>query len=138
MFLFKCNIIKKLLAPTIFFFYFFRKCQVFCSPLEVFVQFFVYFIYECNCIFLPHNGGVPLSAFPKSTTIELVDFVFRLSFMLSAKKETVITDFLKSLVQPDLESNSRCTASIKSANLRSLELWVMKWYKSLKKFRIER
>ena len=72
-----------------------------------------------NCIFLPHNRGVPLSSFPKGTTIELVDFVFTLSFMLSAKQEAVNTNFLKYLVQPDLESNSRSTASIKSANLRS-------------------
>ena len=52
------------------------------------------------------DGGIPLSAFPKDTTSELSGFVFTLSFMLSAKQEAVNTNFLKSLVRPDLESNS--------------------------------
>ena len=43
------------------------------------------------------DGGIPLSAFPKDTTSELAGFIFTLSFMLSAKQETMNTNFLKSL-----------------------------------------
>ena len=58
-----------------------------------------------------HDGGIPLSAFPKDTTSKLAGFDFTLSFMLSTKQETVITNFLKSLVWPDPESYSGSTAS---------------------------
>ena len=43
------------------------------------------------------DGGVPLSAFPKDTTGELVGFFFTLSFVLSAKHKALNTNFLKSL-----------------------------------------
>ena len=57
-----------------------------------------------------HDGGIPLSAFPKGTTSELAGFVFSQSLMLSAKQEAVNTNFLKSLVWLDPESNFRSTA----------------------------
>ena len=55
--------------------------------------------------------GIRLSAFPKGTTSELAGFVFTQSFMLSAKQGAVNTNFLKSLVRLDPESNFMSTAS---------------------------
>ena len=74
-----------------------------------------------------HHGRTWLSAFPKDTTSELDSFVFTLSFMLSAKQVAVNTNFRKSLVGPDLESNYESTALKKdslshSANSRSFVL----------------
>lgn len=42
-----------------------------------------------------HDEGIPLSGFNKNTTINFVDFAFTLSFILSAKQEPVIANFLK-------------------------------------------
>ena len=46
-------------------------------------------------LFTAHDGGVPLSVFPKGTTSELSGFVFTLFFMINAKQEAVNTNFLK-------------------------------------------
>ena len=54
---------------------------------------------------------VPLITFSKGTTSKLAGFVFTLSFMLSAKQEAVNTNFLKSLVWSDPESNFGSTGS---------------------------
>ena len=58
-----------------------------------------------------HDEGISLSAFPKDTTSKRARFVFTLSFMLSSKQEAVNTNFLKSLVWPDPNSNSGSTGS---------------------------
>ena len=49
-------------------------------------------------LYTTQDGGIALSAFPKDTTRELVDFVFTLSFILSAKQKALNTNFIKSLV----------------------------------------
>ena len=57
------------------------------------------------------DGGIPLSFFPTGATSKLANFLFTLSFILSAKQEAVNTNFLKSLVWADPESNSESTSS---------------------------
>ena len=66
-----------------------------------------------------NNRGTCLSAFPKDTTSELAGFIFTLPFMLSAKQVAVNTDFRKSLVRPDLESNYESIASKKDSIFHS-------------------
>ena len=58
-----------------------------------------------------HDVGTCLSAFSKDTTSEIAGFIFLLPFMLSVKQVAVNTNFRKSLVRPDLESNYESTAS---------------------------
>ena len=41
------------------------------------------------------DGGIPLSAFTKDTTSEVSDFVFTLSFTLSAKQKALGTNYKK-------------------------------------------
>ena len=44
-------------------------------------------------LFITHDGGVQLNAFPEDTKSELADIVFTLSFLLSAKQEAANTIF---------------------------------------------
>lgn len=68
-----------------------------------------------------HDGGASLSAFSNGKTSEFADFAFKLFFTLSAKREAVNTNLLKSFVWPDPESNSRSNTSREDASFYSAD-----------------
>ena len=67
-------------------------------------------VFLCYHLCTTQDKGIPLNAFPKETTSTLAGFLFTLSFTLSAKQDAVNTNFLKSLVWTNPESNSGSTA----------------------------
>lgn len=52
------------------------RSRNFCTPVEVFLCYLFKSVTVAYHFFITHEGGVQLSAFPKSTTSRLASFVF--------------------------------------------------------------